>query len=99
MIIGILNGLPDIKIISSGTCRQVAKMTEVEIGLLLVSRDHSDHRASATVLTYLIVGEFSLSTNNDIWDPKSNKEFYKNWFGAQVRAYEKQDGWVGLSWV
>jgi len=46
----------------------------------------------------MIVGEFSLSTNNDIWDPKSNIDFYKNWFGAQVRSYEKQDGWVGLLW-
>lgn len=51
-----------------------------------------------------IVGEFSLSINDNyqftsaFWPIASNLAFYQNWFNAQVRAYEKQDGWIFWSW-
>ncbi|KAJ3204575.1 hypothetical protein HDU82_005749 [Entophlyctis luteolus] len=50
-----------------------------------------------------IVGEFSLSVPDDVqwtpgWHPSSNKQFYKDWFAAQIHSYEKQAGWVFWTW-
>lgn len=51
-----------------------------------------------------IVGEWSISVlddveNDDEWKPQDNKEFYANWFAAQVHAYEKFTlGWVFWTW-
>ena len=53
----------------------------------------------------LIVSEFSLSVANDLeWNPSydfipdSHVAWYKQWFAAQIIAYEKQAGWVFWSW-
>jgi len=53
----------------------------------------------------LIVGEFSLSVANDLeWNPSydfipdSHVAWYKQWFAAQIIAYEKQAGWIFWSW-
>lgn len=53
----------------------------------------------------LIVGEFSLSVANDLeWNPSydfipdSHVAWYKQWFAAQIIAYEKQAGWIYWSW-
>jgi len=48
----------------------------------------------------LIVGEWSLATKDDAWNPHdpANKAFYKKWWAAQVIAYEKQAGWIFWSW-
>jgi hypothetical protein len=50
-----------------------------------------------------IVGEFSLSVPNDVewtpdWNPNTQQAFYKQWFAAQVIAYEKQSGWIFWTW-
>ena len=53
----------------------------------------------------LIVGEWSLSVDTAVewtaeWDPtkEENKGFYRQWWGAQVQAYEKRNGWIFWSW-
>ena len=54
--------------------------------------------------TPTIVGEFSLSPatdlqdNNDFSATSAHVAFYKQWFEAQVQAYEKQMGWIFWSW-
>jgi hypothetical protein len=53
--------------------------------------------------TPTIIGEFCLSPPDDVqwdsdWAPDSNKDFYKQWFAAQVQAYEKQQGWIFWTW-
>ncbi|KAL8370381.1 hypothetical protein RB595_000653 [Gaeumannomyces hyphopodioides] len=50
-----------------------------------------------------IVGEWSISVPDDKEDDgewaKSNTEFYKKWFAAQVIAYERHTlGWIFWSW-
>jgi len=51
-----------------------------------------------------VVGEWSLSVkdanqfDSQFWPIANNLAFYRNWFNAQVRAYEKQDGWIFWSW-
>lgn len=55
----------------------------------------SDNRGGNTPT---IVGEWSLSTNNNEWDPGSDQGFYKDWWAAQVQAYEKTSGWIFWSW-
>jgi aryl-phospho-beta-D-glucosidase BglC (GH1 family) len=45
-----------------------------------------------------IVGEWSMSTNNNEWDPSSNYNFYHTWWAASVRQFEKQDGWIYWTW-
>lgn len=51
-----------------------------------------------------IVGEFSLSPPDDVqwnsdWDPNSNKDFYMQWFAAQITSYEEHNlGWFFWSW-
>jgi hypothetical protein len=50
-----------------------------------------------------IVGEFSLSVPDNVqwtsgWDPSTQQAFYRQWFAAQVMAYEKQSGWIFWSW-
>ena len=52
-----------------------------------------------------IVGEFSLSVADNLeWDdpdfapPDDHVEWYKQWFAAQIIAYERQDGWFFWSW-
>lgn len=52
----------------------------------------------------VIVGEWSLTVStahqfdSDFWPISNNLQFYQNWFNAQVRVYEKQDGWIFWSW-
>jgi aryl-phospho-beta-D-glucosidase BglC (GH1 family) len=51
----------------------------------------------------IVVGEWSLAVDdaqeaNADWEPQGNKDFYKQWFGAQVQAYEKGLGWFFWSW-
>lgn len=51
----------------------------------------------------IIVGEWSLAVGDQQegtpeWSPSNNKDFYKQWWGAQVQAYEKGMGWVFWSW-
>ena len=50
----------------------------------------------------VIVGEWSMTVQNgqdsQFWPISDNLDFYQKWFNAQVRAYEKQDGWVFWSW-
>ncbi|KAH8651919.1 glycoside hydrolase superfamily [Tricladium varicosporioides] len=54
----------------------------------------------------MVVGEFSISPPDNVqwssdWEPSSdnNKNFYRQWFAAQVLAYETQtNGWVFWSW-
>lgn len=53
--------------------------------------------------TPTIVGEWSLSPNSDVendsdWTASDNIAFYQEWFGAQVQAYEKQQGWIFWTW-
>ena len=60
---------------------------------------HDDRRRESP----LIVGEWSLSPpdkvqGNSEWDPSSNVDFYKKWWAAQVKAYEKTEGWFFWSW-
>ena len=63
----------------------------------------SDNRGSDGENT-TIVGEFSLSPNSALQDngdfaaTKAHAAFYTQWFEAQVKAYEKQMGWVFWSW-
>ncbi|KAI4106808.1 MAG: hypothetical protein L6R37_002010 [Teloschistes peruensis] len=52
-----------------------------------------------------IVGEFSLSVADNLeWSnpafapPDAHVDWYKKWFAAQIKAYEKQDGWIFWSW-
>ncbi|KAF2640280.1 glycoside hydrolase [Massarina eburnea CBS 473.64] len=50
-----------------------------------------------------IVGEWSLAAADNIegtgeWKPSTNKDFYKQWWAAQVQSYEKEMGWVFWSW-
>jgi hypothetical protein len=51
-----------------------------------------------------VVGEFSLSVPDDVqwsddWKPSdANVAFYKQWFEAQVMAYEKGAGWAFWTW-
>lgn len=51
----------------------------------------------------IIVGEFSLSGSMNAddweeWDP-TNKQFYREWFAAQLSAYERTaQGWCFWSW-
>ncbi|KAF1963388.1 putative glucan endo-1,6-beta-glucosidase B [Byssothecium circinans] len=51
----------------------------------------------------IIVGEWSLAAADAVeqtaeWKPSTNKDFYKQWWAAQVQAYEKEMGWVFWSW-
>ncbi|KAL5392764.1 hypothetical protein DPSP01_000464 [Paraphaeosphaeria sporulosa] len=51
----------------------------------------------------IVVGEWSLAVadNNEQtpeWEPQGNKDWYKQWWGAQVQAYEKGLGWFFWSW-
>lgn len=52
----------------------------------------------------VIVGEWSLTVNSahqfdsDFWPISNNLQFYQNWFNAQVKVYEKQEGWIFWSW-
>jgi aryl-phospho-beta-D-glucosidase BglC (GH1 family) len=53
----------------------------------------------------LVVGEWSLAVDSSVewnadWDPtkEENKAFYKQWWAAQVQAYEKELGWTFWSW-
>ena len=51
----------------------------------------------------VIVGEWSLSVANDIqwtndWNPNTNVDWYKQWWAAQVMAYEKVQGWIFWTW-
>ncbi|KAF2631708.1 glycoside hydrolase family 5 protein [Macroventuria anomochaeta] len=53
----------------------------------------------------LIIGEWSLAVKqekewSDEFSPtrKENHGWYRRWWAAQVRAYEKQKGWVFWSW-
>lgn len=51
----------------------------------------------------VIVGEWSLSVDTSVqwtsaWDPATNIDWYKQWWAAQVLAYEKQAGWVFWTW-
>lgn len=65
----------------------------------------SDH-LSIPGETSLVIGEWSISVADDVentpaWqvkDSTANYEFYKKWFKAQTRAYEKQAGWIFWSW-
>ena len=52
-----------------------------------------------------VVGEFSLSvatdlewTDPDFAPPDDHVEWYRQWFAAQIQAYERQDGWFFWSW-
>lgn len=50
-----------------------------------------------------IVGEFCISPNtrfqnSSSLDMNSHKQFYKQWFAAQARSYEKQQGWIFWAW-
>ncbi|KAJ3142537.1 hypothetical protein HK100_001790 [Physocladia obscura] len=62
----------------------------------------TDDRGSADG-TSTIVGEFSLSVPDDLqftaaWDPSTQRDFYEDWFAAQLYAYQKQLGWIFWSW-
>jgi hypothetical protein len=53
----------------------------------------------------IIIGEWSLAVDSAVewsaeWDPtkEENKAFYKQWWAAQVQAYEKDLGWTFWSW-
>lgn len=51
----------------------------------------------------IVVGEWSLAVDsnqesNPEWEPQGNKDWYKQWWGAQVQAYEKGLGWFFWSW-
>ncbi|PVI00523.1 glycoside hydrolase family 5 protein [Periconia macrospinosa] len=51
----------------------------------------------------IIVGEWSLAAADNLentpeWKPATNKDFYKQWWAAQVQAYEREMGWVFWSW-
>ena len=53
----------------------------------------------------LVVGEWSLAVKqekewSDGFSPvkKGNHDWYRQWWAAQVQAYEKQEGWVFWSW-
>ena len=53
----------------------------------------------------MIVGEWSISpATAQEWSAEFNpnaadaKAWYTKWWAAQVRAYEKQDGWTFWSW-
>ncbi|KAH6644133.1 putative glucan endo-1,6-beta-glucosidase B [Boeremia exigua] len=55
--------------------------------------------------TPLVIGEWSLAIKqekewSDEFSPlrKENQEWYRQWWGAQVQAYERQKGWVFWSW-
>ncbi|KAH7118847.1 putative glucan endo-1,6-beta-glucosidase B [Dendryphion nanum] len=55
--------------------------------------------------TPLMVGEWSISVKTELewnsdFDPNvaANKIFYRQWWAAQVTAYEKQLGWAFWSW-
>ncbi|KAF2115262.1 putative glucan endo-1,6-beta-glucosidase B [Lophiotrema nucula] len=58
-----------------------------------------------STLIPLVIGEWSLSVkdekqgseefNPEIW---SNRAWYKQWWAAQIQAYEKQAGWIFWSW-
>lgn len=53
--------------------------------------------------TPTIVGEWSLSVPDNVewtsgWDPRTQQDFYKKWFAAQIISYEKQQGWTFWSW-
>jgi glucan endo-1,6-beta-glucosidase len=50
-----------------------------------------------------IVGEWSLSVADNLqdtadFDKTAQLAFYKQWWAAQVMAYEKQSGWIFWSW-
>ncbi|KKY15568.1 hypothetical protein UCRPC4_g06275 [Phaeomoniella chlamydospora] len=68
-----------------------------------ISASCSDNRGNASDTAPVIVGEFSLSVadsveNTSDWKPSNNPTFYKNWFAAQVMAYEKSNGWIMWAW-
>ncbi|KAJ4352982.1 hypothetical protein N0V95_003775 [Ascochyta clinopodiicola] len=53
----------------------------------------------------LVIGEWSLAIKQDVeWSDEfsptreENHEWYRQWWAAQVQAYEKQKGWVMWSW-
>lgn len=54
--------------------------------------------------TPTVVGEFSLSVPDDVqwsadWHPNTQQAFYKQWFAAQIIAYERSAiGWVFWTW-
>ena len=51
-----------------------------------------------------IVGEFSLSVADEVertadWSVDNDPDFYKSWFAAQIKSYEKAtNGWIFWSW-
>ncbi|KAE8383441.1 putative glucan endo-1,6-beta-glucosidase B [Aspergillus bertholletiae] len=50
-----------------------------------------------------IVGEWSLGVPDNVqetpeWKPYANLDFYKKWFAAQVKNYEKHQGWIFWTW-
>ncbi|RMZ70956.1 glycoside hydrolase family 5 [Pyrenophora seminiperda CCB06] len=50
-----------------------------------------------------LVGEWSLTVNAEYssefdWKNSANTAFYKQWFVAQQRLYERTDGWIFWSW-
>lgn len=55
--------------------------------------------------TPVMVGEWSISVKTELewnsdFDPNTaaNKEFYRQWWAAQITAYEKQLGWAFWGW-
>jgi len=50
-----------------------------------------------------LVGEWSLTVNNEYstefdWKNEANVPFYRQWFVAQQRLYERTNGWIFWSW-
>lgn len=51
-----------------------------------------------------IVGEFSISPPDNVQSTSdwattdANLDFYRKWFAAQTKGYEKADGWVFWTW-
>ena len=64
----------------------------------------SDRSSGQTSETPLIVGEWSLSVDSSVegtadWAPSTHVEWYKQWWAAQVMAYETTaNGWIFWSW-
>ncbi|KAI4625047.1 uncharacterized protein J4E87_005528 [Alternaria ethzedia] len=63
---------------------------------------HTDNRLTDGD-TPKIVQEWSLTVNNEYstefdWKLDSTTQFYKDWFIAQQRLYEKTEGWIFWTW-
>ena len=64
----------------------------------------SDNRSGGitTSTTPTIVGEWSLSpkpeNQAEFLPTQGNEAWYRQWFEAQVQAYERLDGWIFWSW-